>query len=32
MRYVTFKTVEQQDLQATHRIRESLVGQRSAKV
>lgn len=32
MRYVAVKTVEQQDLQAAHRIRESLVGQRTAKV
>ncbi len=32
MRYVAVKTVEQQDQQAAHRIRESLVGQRTAKV
>jgi len=31
MRYVAVKTVEQQDHQAAHRIREELVGQRTAK-
>jgi transposase len=31
MRFVTVKTVEQQDMQATHRIREELKGQRTAK-
>ena len=32
MRFVAVKTVQQQDLQAAHRIREGLVGQRTAKV
>ena len=32
MRFVTVKTVKQQDNQAAHRIREELVGQRTAKV
>lgn len=31
MRYVAPKTVAQQDIQAAHRIREELVGQRTAK-
>ncbi len=31
MRFVTVKTVEQQDIQATHRIREELKGRRTAK-
>ncbi len=31
MRFVTVKTVDQQDIQATHRIREELKGQRTAK-
>ena len=31
MRFVAGKTVEQQDVQAAHRIREELVGQRTAK-
>ena len=31
MRFVAVKTVEQQDVQAMHRIREELVGQRTAK-
>ncbi len=31
MRFVAFKSVEQQDIQAAHRIREELVGQRTAK-
>ena len=31
MRFVTVKSVAQQDLQAAHRIREELVGQRTAK-
>ena len=31
MRYVTVKSTAQQDIQAAHRIRESLVGQRTAK-
>lgn len=31
MRFVPIKTVTQQDIQATHRIREELVGQRTAK-
>jgi transposase len=31
MRFVTVKTVEQQDIQATHRIRSELVTQRTAK-
>lgn len=31
MRFVAVKTVEQQDIQAAHRIREELVGQRTAK-
>ncbi|MNZ84466.1 Transposase IS116/IS110/IS902 family protein [compost metagenome] len=31
MRFVTIKTVEQQDIQATHRIRAGLVEQRTAK-
>ena len=31
MRFVTVKSVEQQDIQAAHRIREELVGQRTAK-
>lgn len=32
MRFVAVKTVEQQDIQAAHRIREELVAQRTAKV
>jgi len=32
MRFVAVKSVEQQDTQAAHRIREELVGQRTAKV
>ena len=32
MRFVAIKSVEQQDIQAAHRIREELVGQRTAKV
>lgn len=32
MRFVTIKTVEQQDLQATHRVRSQLVSQRTEKV
>ena len=32
MRFVTIKTIAQQDLQASHRIRKELVGQRTAKV
>jgi len=32
MRFVPVKTVEQQDIQAAHRIRADLVGQRTAKV
>lgn len=32
MRFVTIKTVEQQDLQATHRVRSQLVRQRTEKV
>ena len=32
MRFVSVKTVEQQDIQATHRIRAALVEQRTAKV
>lgn len=31
MRFVPVKSVEQQDIQATHRIRDELVGQRTAK-
>src|SRR5580704_7371713 len=31
MRYVAVKTVEQQDIQAVHRIRASLIGERTAK-
>jgi transposase len=31
MRFVAVKTVEQQDIQAAHRIRDELVGQRTAK-
>lgn len=31
MRFVTIKTVEQQDIQATHRIRSGLIEQRTAK-
>jgi len=31
MRFVAFKTVEQQDIQATHRIRSGLIEQRTAK-
>ena len=31
MRFVAVKSVEQQDVQAAHRIREELVGQRTAK-
>ncbi len=31
MRFVTVKTVEQQEVQAVHRIRSELVGQRTAK-
>ncbi|PWW37012.1 transposase [Idiomarina loihiensis] len=31
MRFVALKTAEQQDIQAAHRIREELVGQRTAK-
>lgn len=31
MRYVSVKTIEQQDIQATHRIRAELVSQRTAK-
>jgi transposase len=31
MRYVGVKTVEQQDLQAVHRVRSSLIGERTAK-
>ena len=31
MRFVAVKTVEQQDIQATHRIRSELIGQRTAK-
>jgi transposase len=31
MRFVALKSVEQQDIQAAHRIREELVGQRTAK-
>lgn len=31
MRFVAPKTVAQQDIQAAHRIREELVGQRTAK-
>ena len=31
MRFVTVKTVEQQDIQATHRIRAELITQRTAK-
>lgn len=31
MRFVSVKTVEQQDIQATHRIRSELIGQRTAK-
>ncbi|MBE0465418.1 MAG: IS110 family transposase [Halomonadaceae bacterium] len=31
MRFVAVKSVEQQDCQATHRIREELIGQRTAK-
>lgn len=31
MRYVTVKSSAQQDIQPAHRIRESLVGQRTAK-
>ena len=31
MRYVAVKTVEQQDIQATHRIRAELITQRTAK-
>jgi transposase len=31
MRFVTVKTVEQQDIQATHRIRSELISQRTAK-
>ena len=32
MRFVAVKSVEQQDIQAAHRIRQELVGQRTAKV
>ena len=32
MRFVAVKSVDQQDIQAAHRIREELVGQRTAKV
>ena len=32
MRFVSIKTVEQQDIQAVHRIRAELMGQRNAKV
>jgi transposase len=32
MRFVKIKTIAQQDLQASHRIRKELVGQRTAKV
>jgi transposase len=32
MRFVTVKTVAQQDMQAVHRIRNELVRQRTAKV
>jgi len=32
MRFVQVKSVEQQDIQATHRIRSELIGQRTAKV
>jgi transposase len=31
MRFVAIKTVEQQDIQATHRIRSGLIEQRTAK-
>ena len=31
MRYVAVKTVEQQDIQATHRVRAELITQRTAK-
>ena len=31
MRYVAIKTVEQQDIQAVHRVRASVVGQRTAQ-
>jgi transposase len=31
MRYVAVKTIEQQDIQAVHRIRASLIGERTAK-
>lgn len=31
MRFVSIKSVEQQDIQASHRIREDLIGQRTAK-
>ena len=31
MRFVTVKSVEQQDIQATHRIRSELITQRTAK-
>jgi transposase len=31
MRYVAVKTVEQQDIQAVHRVRASLIGERTAK-
>ena len=31
MRFVAVKTVEQQDIQGTHRIRSELIGQRTAK-
>lgn len=31
MRYVSIKTVEQQDIQAVHRVRSSVVGQRTAQ-
>jgi transposase len=31
MRYVAVKTIEQQDIQAAHRIRSELIGQRTAK-
>ena len=31
MRFVSVKTVEQQDIQAVHRIRSELIGQRTAK-
>ena len=32
MRFVSIKSIDQQDIQASHRIREELVGQRTAKV